>query len=421
MANTTLRTLPFSYSVLIIGWILASLPFTAIAFLPHNSLTAAQTGSMSLSSSSAVDVDASSTSKDNITKQLLDTADESEGNPSMIYRYNSPFFPISSSSTTTTTTTNGDNGQQRTPSSLSALIILNTPIKCTINKNGKLSGVLGALWETSSYRICADGGANRLYDATTTITNTHNQIASVDSSSSSPSSSSSTNLYLPNVITGDLDSVRPDVLRYYEERGVSIVRVEDQNFHDLDKSLMAVEKWITKVSSEKRDSLSNEERNTDETNNFSTFIYGGFGGRFDQEMGCINALCVWGKKERFQHTSLALYDEETCAFALPESPTKNEIRIRFPGESSSSIKSDDDDYEQTTNNKVGEGPTCGLIPIGGRCDDVRTTGLQWNLEGDVPLEFGGLVSSSNRVVEEVVTVKTSSPLLFTAEMIVEEE
>eukprot|EP00580_Thalassiosira_gravida_P012365 CAMPEP_0201650564 /NCGR_PEP_ID=MMETSP0493-20130528/41438_1 /ASSEMBLY_ACC=CAM_ASM_000838 /TAXON_ID=420259 /ORGANISM="Thalassiosira gravida, Strain GMp14c1" /LENGTH=101 /DNA_ID=CAMNT_0048126705 /DNA_START=1 /DNA_END=306 /DNA_ORIENTATION=+ len=100
---------------------------------------------------------------------------------------------------------------------------------------------------------------------------------------------------------------------------------------------------------------------------------------------------------------------------------KSEIRIRFTGESGSNIESDGDDDEQTTNNKVGEGPTCGLIPIGGRCDDVRTTGLQWNLEGDVPLEFGGLVSSSNRVVEEVVTVKTSTPLLFTAEMIVEEE
>jgi thiamine pyrophosphokinase len=35
----------------------------------------------------------------------------------------------------------------------------------------------------------------------------------------------------------------------------------------------------------------------------------------------------------------------------------------------------------------------------------------------VPLEFGGLVSSSNRVMDAVVTVQTSSPMIFTTEMI----
>jgi len=54
----------------------------------------------------------------------------------------------------------------------------------------------------------------------------------------------------------------------------------------------------------------------------------------------------------------------------------------------------------------------------GRCESVVTTGLKWNLDGNMPLEFGGLVSSSNHVTDEVVTIETSSPLLFTTEMIV---
>jgi thiamine pyrophosphokinase len=147
-----------------------------------------------------------------------------------------------------------------------------------------------------------------------------------------------------------------------------------------------------------------------------TYIYGGFGGRFDQEMGVINALCVWGKKETFRRTTLVAYDEQTCAVVLPESPMRSEIVIRFPGVSYSE---DEDEMHQTC--RVGEGPTCGLIPIMGRCERVVTTGLQWNLDGDVPLEFGGLVSSSNRVVNRVVTVESSSPLLFTAEITVKHE
>lgn len=164
---------------------------------------------------------------------------------------------------------------------------------------------------------------------------------------------------------------------------------------------MAVEKWVGKINDEGPNAHSR------------AFIYGGFGGRFDQEMGCVNALCVWGKKEAFRNTTLALYDEETCAFALPASPRKSEIRVRFVGDTA--------EKKDQHNNLVGEGPTCGLIPIMGRCEEVVTTGLKWNLEGDTPIEFGGLVSSSNRVMSEVVTVQTSSPMLFTAEMKVNQE
>ena len=68
---------------------------------------------------------------------------------------------------------------------------------------------------------------------------------------------------------------------------------------------------------------------------------------------------------------------------------------------------------------LGDGPTCGLIPLGCACDHITTTGLKWNLKDD-SMTFGGLVSTSNRIVSDKVVVDlsaSSQPLLFTAEII----
>lgn len=147
----------------------------------------------------------------------------SETNQPIIYRYESPFFSAAKSSTPP-----------------SALVILNTPIKSLSGggancKDGKLSGVLGKLWGASSYRICADGGANRLYDETVSTTTSIQQEGEERRRKTDHcNNSNDNNTFLPDLITGDLDSLRLDVRRYYETKGVSIIRVEDQNFHDLD-------------------------------------------------------------------------------------------------------------------------------------------------------------------------------------------
>mmetsp|Transcript_34252 Transcript_34252/g.81948 ORF Transcript_34252/g.81948 Transcript_34252/m.81948 type:complete len:358 (+) Transcript_34252:186-1259(+) len=289
--------------------------------------------------------------------------------PHAVLSYESPFF------------TSDQQLQAQT-----ALIVLNTPFQtlCSSREDGEedLPAVLRALWKASSYRVCADGGANRLFDAVESARRRHG----TDDDDHSE--------WTPDVVTGDLDSIRPEVRQFYENKGVSIVHVEDQDFHDLDKSLMAVERWFAK-------SASNQSR---------LFIYGGFGGRFDQEMACINALLAWGNKDTFRQTLFASYNEETCAFLLRESPVVNQIRIMFPDDSLV-YRTDD-----SVGVMVGEGPTCGLVPIFGRCETVTTSGLKWNLDGDTS-EFGGLVSTSNRVMDEVVSVGSSHPLIFTAEIV----
>jgi thiamine pyrophosphokinase len=69
-----------------------------------------------------------------------------------------------------------------------------------------------------------------------------------------------------------------------------------------------------------------------------------------------------------------------------------------------------------------EGPTCGLYPLQGRCERVRSEGLRWNLEG-VSLEFGHFISTSNRIMSYGdggmgsgrVVVEVSHTLLWTHE------
>ena len=71
------------------------------------------------------------------------------------------------------------------------------------------------------------------------------------------------------------------------------------------------------------------------------------------------------------------------------------------------------DHELVPDRRL-EGPICGLVPLGGACSRVLTTGLKWNLDGS-SLAFGGAVSSSNELdpCAGSVTVSNSHPLLWT--------
>jgi thiamine pyrophosphokinase len=55
--------------------------------------------------------------------------------------------------------------------------------------------------------------------------------------------------------------------------------------------------------------------------------------------------------------------------------------------------------------------TCGLIPLSGPTR-LTTAGLVWNLDNKVS-EFGGLVSTSNRIKHSKVQITTDRPILWT--------
>ena len=226
-----------------------------------------------------------------------------------------------------------------------ALLILNVE-RSGVRPN---DGLFSHLWRASKLRVCADGAANRLHDA-------------LDDEARGG--------HLPDLIAGDLDSLRDDVAQFYAARGVPIARQPEQDRHDFEKCLT----WL-------------RQRQGDAAPRLSVVAMGAFGGWLDQQMANINMLYRYaGAFER-----LVLLGDESLAFLLPAG--KHVIE---------------------PNPEVEEG-TCGLIPLGGRCTRVRTSGLRWNLS-DAPLEFGSLVSSSNKFVDARVTVETSSPLLWTTSL-----
>ncbi len=275
---------------------------------------------------------------------------------------------------------------------LTALIILNSPIE------SPPSPIFTKLWEISTFRVCADGGANRLFYATVA----HNNDSKAKE-------------YIPDLIKGDLDSLQPNVRDYYQNLNGNPTMIErdgDQDCNDLDKSLNAVSNWI---SERRRRSMSSDSGNIGNSA-VQIYVYGAFGGRFDQEMASIQALYRW--KDEFQY-NIALYTDETFAILLAPH-VRNEIRLPFYSKSKSMVSENDGEQNEAEQNleriRIGEGPTVGLIPIGCKCEGVKTEGLKWNLDGTIPLEFGGLVSTSNRAEDKVVVVECLQPLVFTAEM-----
>ncbi|KAJ0699313.1 putative thiamine diphosphokinase [Helianthus annuus] len=189
--------------------------------------------------------------------------------------------------------------------------------------NQRLPKFSPLLWEHAKVRVCADGGANRLFDNMPELFHDEHDDVSVIRER-----------YKPDVIKGDMDSIRPDVLNFY-------------------RNLLCI------------------------------LVAGALGGRFDHEMGNVNTLC------RFSTTRIILLSDD-CLIQLLPSTRHHEIHVL------SSV----------------EGPHCGLIPIGTPSGSSTTTGLEWNLD-NMEMRFGGLVSTSNIVKGETVTVRSDSDLLWT--------
>ncbi|KAL7151243.1 hypothetical protein ABFS83_04G018300 [Erythranthe nasuta] len=227
-----------------------------------------------------------------------------------------------------------------------------TYVLVVLNRN--LPRFTPLLWKHAQLRICADGGANRLYDELPLLFPDEDAVAM-------------RKRYKPNLIKGDLDSIREEVLGFYKDVGTEVIDAsDDQDTTDLHKCIAYIQDLPN---------LKNQ--------NVCVLVAGALGGRFDHEVGNINVLC------RFSSMRIILLSDD-CLIQLLPSSHHHEIHIQHNV----------------------EGPHCGLIPIGGPSTSNKTTGLEWNLS-DTEMRFGGLVSTSNIVKGEIVTVQSDSDLLWT--------
>lgn len=149
-----------------------------------------------------------------------------------------------------------------------------------LNSNSFSAALLDALWLSTRVRICADGGANRLFDLQQNL--------------------------VPDSIVGDLDSIRPDVREFYMSRGVDIHQDSDQDCNDLDKSIQRLWHQHMDIS--------------------SISVLGAFGGRFDQEMATMDAIYRWSHRWPLKYQLYS--DQNVAALLSPTLAQRHRIRIR---------------------------------------------------------------------------------------------
>ncbi len=224
----------------------------------------------------------------------------------------------------------------------SACIILNAPMVS--------HSVLASMLSSSVLNICADGGSNIMYD---TMGDQQDPI-------------------LPDAVIGDLDSIRQEVKQFYEERGVSILQIVDQDRTDLEKAMDFAESNL---------------RGAEPC--FISIIgsIGAHEGRIDQFFAVMNVM-----------------------FRFKNSPVLRPVQV---GNQSILLVLDEGRHEvQLPLSAVGR--HCGLVPAFGKVERLVSTGFEWNLAADMgPSCFGGLVSTNNIIRSQLVTIETSDPILLT--------
>mmetsp|Transcript_53736 Transcript_53736/g.69013 ORF Transcript_53736/g.69013 Transcript_53736/m.69013 type:complete len:301 (+) Transcript_53736:39-941(+) len=249
-----------------------------------------------------------------------------------------------------------------------SLILLNTPLQPEL---------VSQIWKFTSLHICADGASNRLKN----ILPTH----------------------IPDLIVGDLDSAKKETLQYYQQyenilknnnKKCEILNLSnDQDSTDLEKAL-------------KQSAL----RGCDNAIIIGQFINQG---RLDHLFGMIQSLfkCLQSNKQKsnqnihsfpFLKNAIVLSEESMMQLILPQ--VNNQINTNSKSQSKPQIK------EHQLNTIYGH--HCGLIPLDGICSNVNTKGLKWDLKND-ELKFGSLVSTSNIIMSDSITISTDEPLIFT--------
>jgi thiamine pyrophosphokinase len=230
-----------------------------------------------------------------------------------------------------------------------AVIVLNTDC---------VGPLLRRFWDQAHVRVCADGGANRLFDA------------------AGGKPEGGVGAWVPHYIKGDLDSLRPEVGRHFEKLGTRVLRDPDQDTNDLEKCLELIRCGESAGGAARGPTPGSAATNV--------FVVGSLGLRFDHAMAAVHILHKYGGVFR----RLVLLGPESTAFLLPAG--RHRIHV----------------------DPTLEGPICGLLPLAGPCRAVTTRGLRWDLAGQ-GMAFGGLVSTSNEVAAAVVEVEASDPLVWT--------
>ncbi|XP_030029581.2 thiamin pyrophosphokinase 1 isoform X1 [Manduca sexta] len=233
-----------------------------------------------------------------------------------------------------------------------AVLILNRPI---LQSNEFIKD----FWNNATVRITIDGGTKQW-----------------DRYLSNMPEGSQKAMKIPDLVTGDFDSITEDVMQKYKKKGCKIVHTPDQNHTDFTKALMELHKYC--------------QENKIQMDN--VIAIGQSSGRLDQILGNIQTLFLAKEKQLLNpNTKLFLMSDDAISWLLQ------------PGDHVVSIPDDTRKHKRAW---------CSLVPIGETCQSVTSSGLKWNLN-DQPLKYGEIVSTSNTFDgSEKVMIKCSNTLLW---------
>jgi len=263
-----------------------------------------------------------------------------------------------------------------------SLVILNRAIPLRFQS-------FAQIWENAKMKVCASGGANRLYEFVPEASHKN---------------------FVPDFIKGSLETVLPHVKDFYVSQGTDVIfhsredasaftkcvhRLSYLELGHIDQAYFpnspipprAPDDAIPSETSHKSGET-HEVRKRIMTGKMC-IVMGGLDGRFDQQMDVISTAFAHPEKQ------FLIMGNESFLYILQPGLHRIDIDREIMGEH------------------------CGLIPLGSPCR-VHTTGLKWNLDESRPLFFGGLISSSNTYVSPdnftQITVQTDNPLVFTANL-----
>lgn len=230
----------------------------------------------------------------------------------------------------------------------SALVILNT----------SLHGIdVKALWQFSGVRVCADGGANRLYS----------YFSAEDRAK-----------YVPDFITGDCDSLSQDVEDYYRQHGTTIIRQDSQYSTDFMKALCVAAAYYLPLRNLLFKPIDADVGTDGMDKNYeplTVYVAGGVGGRFDQTCHLISQL--FAVRARYPGFEMYIVTESDLLFLVPKGTSH--VTYGSPGSFFRGHGS----------------PKCGIMPFKGKTV-LNTDGLRYDVE-EWPSEMGANVSTSNEV------------------------
>ncbi|EMG46455.1 hypothetical protein G210_3302 [Candida maltosa Xu316] len=252
--------------------------------------------------------------------------------------------------------------------------------------NQKITIDLISFFQKTDISICADGGANRLYE----YFNNDEQLRAQ---------------YIPDYIVGDFDSLRPEVRSYYESKGSRVIHQAEQYSNDFMKCIYCIQlhyylrdedkTWPEDINEENGIAQLWESLPGDKHKEVKIYVLNAVGGRFDQSIQSINQLYILN--ESTPNLSLFFITASDVIFLLKRGKNYVTYDDRFLFSKSGF-------------------PSCGMLPLSNKPIILSSYGLKYDVR-EWTSKMMGYVSSSNSISgEDGFIVECSDDIVMNIEI-----